>query len=107
MNYCPHRIPLVYGAYCICRGLGSIPGGELIQESLHSIFEFHRRPCSLDEGLFVLEMRFEIVECLNVEEMLGRFSKVVAPLTPIGCNFDGSVDEFVFIDDFIDGSCFG
>ena len=53
----------------------------------------------------MLEMRFEIVECLDVKEMFGCFSEVVAPLTPIDCNFDGSVDEFVFIDDFIDGSC--
>ena len=30
LNYCPHRIPLVYGAHCICRGPGSIPGGRFV-----------------------------------------------------------------------------
>ena len=34
----------------------------LIQKSLDTIFEFIRRPCSLDQGLLVLEMRFKIVE---------------------------------------------
>ena len=53
----------------------------------------------------MLEMRFKIVERLDMKEMLGCFSEVVAPLAPIGCNFDGSVDEFIFIDDFIDGTC--
>ena len=38
----------------------------LIQESLHTIFEFHRRPGRFDECLLVLEMRFKIVECLDV-----------------------------------------
>ena len=55
----------------------------------------------------MFEMGFEIVERLYVKEMLGRFSEVVAPLTPVGCNFDGSIDEFVLNDDFIDGSCIG
>ena len=41
----------------------------------------------------MLEMRFEIVECLYVKEMFGCFSEVVAPLAPVGCNFDGSVDD--------------
>ena len=55
----------------------------------------------------MFEMRFKIVECLDMQEMFGCFSEVIAPLTPIGCNFDGSVDEFVFIDDFVDGSYVG
>ena len=73
------------------------------EKTLNTIFEFHRRSSSLNECLFVLEMCFEIIERLNMKEMLGCFSEVVAPLTPIGCNFDGSIDEFIFIDDFIYG----
>ena len=55
----------------------------------------------------MLEMRFKIVERLDVKEMFGCFSEVVAPLTPIGCNFDGTVDELIFINDFVDGSFVG
>ncbi len=36
----------------------------------------------------MLEVRFEIVECLYVEKMFGCFSEMVAPLTPICGDFN-------------------
>ena len=50
--------------------------------------EFRRRSCSLNQRLLMLEVRLKIVERLYMKQVLGRFSEMVTPLTPICGDFN-------------------
>ena len=60
----------------------------LSKKSGDAFLEFRRRSCSFDQRLFMLEVRLKIVERLDMRQVLGRFSEMVTPLTPICGDFN-------------------
>ena len=74
----------------------------LREERIHTLDEARSRPCRLDQQALMVQLLFEILRGLDVEEVLRRLTEMCTPTAPPSGHLEGRIEEVLLWDKVVD-----